>query len=64
MLLLWNVQRLLLGEFGPLLEIFCQVHKMEAVRIIPPEIICQTSAGFGLLLEVACIHDAHPHLSH
>ena len=34
MLLLWNVQRLLL--FGPLLEIFCQVHKMEALRIIPP----------------------------
>jgi hypothetical protein len=36
---------------------------MEAVRIIPPEIICQTSAGFGLLSEVVCIHDAQP-MSH
>jgi hypothetical protein len=60
MLLLWNVQRLLLGQFGPLLEIFCQVHKMEAARIIPPEIVCQTSADFGLLSEVVCIHDAPP----
>ena len=58
MLLLWIVQRLLLGEFGPLLEIFRQVHEMEAVRIIPPEIICQPSAGFGLLSEIVCIHDA------
>jgi hypothetical protein len=52
------VQRLLLGKFGPLLEIFRQVHEMEAVRIIPPEIICQPPAGFGLLSEVVCIHDA------
>jgi len=57
----WIVQRRLL--FGPLLEIFCQVHKMEALRIIPPEVICQTSAGFGLLSEVVCIHDAQP-MSH
>jgi hypothetical protein len=58
MLRLWIVLCLLLGEFGPLLKIFRQVHEMEAVRIIPPEIICQPPAGFGLLSEVVCIHDA------
>jgi hypothetical protein len=31
---------------------------MEAVRIIPTEIICQPSAAFGLLSEVVYIHDA------
>jgi hypothetical protein len=39
-LLLWIVLSLLLGEFGPLLEIFRHVHEMEAGRIIPPQVIC------------------------
>ena len=58
MLLLWIVLCQLLGEFGALLKIFRQVHKVEAVRIIPSEIICQPPAGFGPLSEVVCIHDA------
>ena len=57
-MLLLCVPRLLLCEFGPLLEIFRQVHEMEAVLIIPRKVICQPPAGFGLLSEVVCIHDA------